>query len=144
MPEETKPPVPPAVPSAAVTAKPAAPAKVLTDAATKLSPQELVEKIRAELKMAQKQAATATNFGPGLPGKMKWRIPVFPRDWKMADLKTVNKNGKKVWLQGKSYELTYDEISDLAGRFSQRVRFELVARGQGPSEVNLQSTGHLF
>jgi hypothetical protein len=133
MPEDIKPPVP-AV--GAPAAKPVAPEK--------LSPEALVAKIRAELKLAERQADTSANFGPGKSGKRLWTIPSFPREWRMTDLKTVNKNGKRIFVQGKKYELTFDEIEDLASRFATRVRFEVKARGGTEGGVTLQSSGHLF
>lgn len=118
MSEETKPPVteaPKVVPK--------------QDAAAKLTPQELVKKMRAELELAEKQLQVSDNFGPGKPGKRNLRVPSFPREWKMADIKTVNASGKKVYRQGSVMSFTCDEYEDLVSRFSARVRFERKARG---------------
>lgn len=140
MAEDTKPPVP----TSAVVAKPATPA---SDAASKLSPEELVRKIREELKTAEKQLSVKDNFGPGKPGTRRLRVPSFPREWKMSDIKTVNKNGKRVYVQGSTMSFTCDEYEDLISRFSTRVRFERRARG-GSEGVDMGDTanggGNLF
>lgn len=121
MPEETK--TDPA-PNGVFPVKPA----MKVDAASKLSPEQLVTKIRAELELAEKQLQVKDNFGPGKPGKRLLRVPSFPREWKMADLKTVNAQGKKIWQQGRQYMFTCDEYEDIISRFSARVRFERRAR----------------
>jgi hypothetical protein len=101
------------------------------DEVSKLTAQQLHDRLRKELALVTKQLASEKNFGPGKPGRVKWQVPRFPKAWKVPDLKTVNAVGKTIYHQGAVYELTFDEIEDLTGRYGTRVMFEDIARHGG-------------
>lgn len=103
---------------------------------------EIAQKLREELKRVTKLMRGDANFGEGKPGKVRFTIPRFDPQWKIPDFKTINAHGKRVFKQGAVYELTYNEIEDLVGRFSARRTFETVARtGRPPIDINLSNTG---
>jgi len=120
---------------------PAAKGKTL-DAAAKMTAQEVVAKMRKELAEATRQLAAEKNFGPGKPGRIEYQIPKFPSAWRLPDLKTCNAKGKTIYKQGHVYELTYDEIEDLTGRYGTRIQFEEIARhGNREHDVNVSDNG---
>lgn len=118
-------------------------AAVKTNPAEKLTAQQILDRVKAELKTAEKLVAAENNFGPGKPGKVKFKIPSFPAKWRLPDIKTINANGKIVYKQGATYMLTYDEIQDIVGRWAARVEFEQVARHGGKEiDINMTSGGN--
>lgn len=116
--------------------------KAPSNAELKKQLQERAREVREQLQRIEALEEKTSDYGPGKPGKRKFKVPAFPAEWKMTTLKTINAKGKTVYYPGRVYEVTFDEREDILSRMSQRARFETFARtAQKPVDLDLANTG---
>ena len=115
--------------------KPRLPSVPVKPAPLPMIPADELAAAKALVAEDEKRKAAKENWGPGLPGKKRVKVPAFP-DLGMGEI-TIN----GIRFSGRELEMDYATFEQVSYLFDQRCRFEqLATKGLG---ARAQALSHL-